>query len=81
MSVSLYINEKETASMLGRSTEWLRANRGELERATGFPPIDPIVGRRHRPSIEAWAAARNSNLVKKVEQVEKPKLKGNIHAF
>lgn len=56
----LYINETEVARMLGHEIAWLRTNAATLERQYGFPKVDPATGKRHRPSIEAWAHERNS---------------------
>lgn len=56
----LYISEKDAAALLGAGIDWFRANRENLERVYGFPKIDPATGKRHRPSIERWAEARNA---------------------
>lgn len=79
--ISLFISEKETALLLGASVKWLHENQGRLEEEAGFPPLDPILGKRHRPSIEAWAQARAENLCKKIERVKQSQPKGNLSAF
>ncbi len=56
---SLFVTEKTVAEMLGRSIAWLRSNAHTLEQTTGFPKIDPVVGKRHREAIEVWARERN----------------------
>lgn len=56
----LYVSDREAATLLGRSVDWLRANAGTLEAVYGFPKIDPAVGKRHRPAIERWAEQRNA---------------------
>lgn len=79
---TLYISERETAALLGHSTSWLAENREKLECEAGFPPRDPIVNKRHRPAILAWAEARTENLTKaKTARPAETKTRGNIDAF
>lgn len=55
----LYVTERQVATMLGQTLDWLKAHAEDLERSTAFPKIDPVVGRRHRESVEIWARQRN----------------------
>ena len=78
----LYIPEKQTAQLLGRSIDWLRQNKKQLEDQFGFPRVDPATGYRHRPSIEAWADERNRrNQASHIEQVSEIALIGNYDEF
>lgn len=56
-SVSLYASERWVALSLGRSIEWLRKHRAELDVA-GFPPADPITGMRIKADVVAWVEQR-----------------------
>jgi len=78
----LYIPEKQTAQLLGRSIDWFRQNRDRLEAQFGFPPVDPATGYRHRPSIEAWAEERNRrNQAIHIGQKNETALIGNYDEF
>jgi len=52
-----YLNETDVARFLGRSRDWLRANRPHLERE-GFPRVDTLIGLTCVADIEAWIARR-----------------------
>ena len=52
-----YLNETKVARMLGRSPDWLKANRKALERE-GFPRVDSLIGLTCLWDIEAWIARR-----------------------
>lgn len=60
----LYVDEKETAKLLGHDIGWLRSNRDDLEKQFGLPKIDPATQKRHRESIEQWARSRNMTKAK-----------------
>lgn len=75
----LYISEAEAARLLGHDVSWLRSNASALERQYGFPRVDPAIGKRHRPSIEAWAQERNSRPTR-IELNDKINL-GKMDAF
>lgn len=60
MAAPLYVSEAQIAAMLGHRIDWLRQNATMLERQYGFPPIDPVIGKRHREAVEAWARERNT---------------------
>lgn len=63
----IYITEKDVAKFICRGVNWLRDHAEQLERQYGFPKVDPAIGRRHRPSIEEWAAERNSRPLLKIK--------------
>lgn len=54
----LFVSEKDVATMLGSDIKWLRANIKALEETTGFPKMDPVVGKRHKEAIIEWARER-----------------------
>jgi hypothetical protein len=60
MADQIYASESTIAKMLGHDRAWLHANACMLEQQYGFPKIDPAIGKRHRPSVEAWASERNT---------------------
>ncbi len=76
----IYLSERQVAELLGYGIDWLRRHAAELERQFGFPGIDPAIGKRHRPSIEAWASERN-NRSRKVDPPRPKPTQGNINAF
>lgn len=52
-----YLSEADVAKVLGRSRDWLRKNRADLERE-GFPRIDGLIGLTCVADINAWIARR-----------------------
>ena len=56
-TVSLYASDRWVASSLGRTVDWLRKHKPELEVA-GFPPADPITGMRIKADVIAWVEQR-----------------------
>lgn len=79
-SDALYISEADVARMLGRSTDWLRENRADLETQFSFPPIDQAVGKRHREAVEEWARERNVRSRQRPERLNGTN-RENPHAF
>ena len=62
--VSLYVSEKETAQLLGRSLTWFKNNRDKLELSYGLPKLDRALNLRNRESLIEWARKRNRNIAK-----------------
>lgn len=54
---SLFGSAKWTAQRLGRSVDWLRQNRDELDR-DGFPAPDAITGLWIKADVDAWVTKR-----------------------
>lgn len=52
-----YLSEAEVAVTLGRSRDWLRKVRPDLERE-GFPRIDGLIGLTCRQDVLAWIKRR-----------------------
>lgn len=52
-----YLNEAEVAVTLGRSRDWLRKTRPDLERE-GFPRVDGLIGLTCRQDVLAWVKRR-----------------------
>ena len=52
-----YLTEAEVAVTLGRSRDWLRKTRPDLERE-GFPRIDGLIGLTCRQDVLAWVKRR-----------------------
>ena len=79
---ALFVTEKDVAKMLGHDINWLRSNAKNLEEATGFPAIDPVVGKRHRESIIEWARERSQRrLSRGVGQLHRVTNQENKDAF
>lgn len=79
---ALFIAEKDVARMLGHDINWLRSNAKNLEDATGFPAIDPVVGKRHRESIIEWARERATRATRRpIGQFQQETNQENDNAF
>jgi hypothetical protein len=52
-----YLTETEVAKILGRSRDWLRKMRPNLERE-GFPTVDGLIGLTCADDLKAWIARR-----------------------
>lgn len=55
--ICAYGSDRWCALKLGRSYEWFRRTRPELERK-GFPPKDTITGYTIKADVDAWIAKR-----------------------
>lgn len=55
----LFVNEQDAAAMLGLGYEKFAALRDQLE-ASGFPKVDPIIGRRSVAAIAQWERERST---------------------
>lgn len=54
---SAYGSVSWCAERLGRSVDWFRRNRPDLER-DGFPRTDPLVGHVLKDDVDAWLKGR-----------------------
>lgn len=52
-----YGSEKWCAQRLGKSLDWFRRARAELE-AEGFPHRDKLIGMTHKADVETWLSRR-----------------------
>jgi hypothetical protein len=66
-----YLSEADVATMLGRSRDWLRKNRPDLERE-GFPTVDGLIGLTCVADIDAWIARR-----RKVADADQTRMTGD----
>ena len=55
--LSEYGSHAWCAAVLGKSTDWFRKNREELE-AVGFPRVCRIVGQTIKADVRAWITKR-----------------------
>jgi hypothetical protein len=52
-----YGSERWCAQRLGRTYEWFRKARADLE-AEGFPARDRLIGMTHKSDVETWLSRR-----------------------
>lgn len=55
--IAAYGSDRYCATVLGKSLDWFKKHRAELE-ADGFPKIDRLIGLTSKADVEAWLAGR-----------------------
>lgn len=79
--LAAYGSDRWVAVTLGKSPDWLKKHRAELE-ADGFPPKDRLVGLTMKADVEAWLGRRR-RIADRVEVRDSAESnpKENLNAF